>query len=273
LTSESDGTGMRYRHASERRAAVLALVQRDGFANISELSKQLGVSAVTIRRDVQQLETEERVQSTHGGVLATTSPVREGSHFQLRSSRNAEAKRAVGGATVELLIGRSYRSVGIDAGTTALEVALQLHPSQPMTVFSHSLPALSALNGRPKIETVGIGGLLHPGTQAFAGPATVEGYSRLRFEVLVLTATAVRDGQMLCGNDYDAVTKQQMMRVTDVTILAVDSSKFEVTSPYFIDRLDRVDTVVTDDGLRPEIAEWLSSAGIELVTVPVEQTS
>ena len=260
---------MRYRHASERRAAVLALVQQYGFASISDLSSRLGVSAVTIRRDVAQLAREEKVQSTHGGVLAVAPPTGEGTHFRLRSSRRSDAKTAIAATTVEILAQRGFRSIGIDAGTTALEVAALLHPAQQVSVFSHSLPVLSTLNRRPFVETVGVGGLLYARTQAFAGPATVEEYSKLRFEALVLAASAVRDGQMLCGNDFDTVTKQQMMRVADTTLLVVDSSKFGTTSPFFVEPLDRVDTVITDEEIDAATADGIRAAGVELVTVPV----
>lgn len=271
MTSASDSSALRYGKATERRAAIQALVEADGFVSVSSLSAKLGVSAVTIRRDVQQLERDHAVQSTHGGVIALSTPVGAGSHFRLRSSRNADAKRAIGVATSQFLAGTSCSTLGIDAGTTALEVAGQLRPEHRMTIVTHSLPVLSTLNGRPSIDVVCVGGTLHPETQAFAGPATLDDYAGLRLEVLVLTATAVSQTLLLCGNSYDAVTKQKMMEVSDTVVLAIDSSKFGIVSPFYIADLSGVDVVVSDDRIAPETLDSLRKLGLEVVVAAVPE--
>jgi DeoR family transcriptional regulator of aga operon len=262
---EATTTGLRYRNAVLRRDEIVTAVQQEGFVSIANLSRRLGVSAITIRRDVQFLEAHDRVKATHGGVLAVSAPLGVGSHFRLRAARNAAAKRAIGITTAELVADLECRSLAIDAGTTALEVASALAPGATLTVVTHSLPALQVLASRSDIDVVCVGGSLHPETQSFAGPDTLVGYEGLRMQAMVLTATALNSGQLLCGNSFDAATKQRMMASADRVVLAIDSSKIAISSPYYICDLEEVDTIVIDEGAPATELQQLSERGIEVL--------
>jgi DeoR/GlpR family transcriptional regulator of sugar metabolism len=269
LVASDDADELRYRNAVDRRTRVRGLVQAGGFVRISDLSAMLGVSRITIRRDVQQLEGEGLVRGTRGGVLDIPAPGR-GSHFRLRATRSAHVKALIARTAAQYIKDRGFATIGIDAGTTALAVARVLQPDRAMTVVTHSISSLSAVANTPYVEVVCIGGVLHSGTQSFAGPATVAGYSQVRLSVAVLGATAVGNLQMLCGNDYDAVTKQMMMSVAETTMLLVDSSKFGLVSPFFVGDISSVGLVVTDDGLSEEHKYSLLGTGVEVIVVDVQ---
>jgi DeoR/GlpR family transcriptional regulator of sugar metabolism len=261
----SGATGsLRYRDASARRAALAQLVQQQGFCRIPELSDQLGVSRITVRRDIALLEQENLVRSAYGGAMAVTQ-VGPGVHFRLRSAAHTEAKQAIGRKAIEYVSGQAIAALGIDAGTTGFQAARFITPSTPLTVVTHSLPVMTELAQRPLVEVVGIGGILHPETQAFAGPSTVAGYAGLRLGAMLLTASAVRDQMMLCGNAFDAETKRQMMAVADQIILLVDASKFDATAPFQTAELSRVNVVVIDDQASPALVKSLEAQHLRVL--------
>jgi DeoR/GlpR family transcriptional regulator of sugar metabolism len=235
----------RYRDAPARRTAVLELVRSQGFCRISDLSDQLGVSRITVRRDIARLELDQLVKGAHGGVVAVVPPSL-GTHFSTRSRANSARKRAIAKRAIEYISSKRIGPLAIDAGTTGFEAARLLTPTTPLRVITHSLPVMLELSDRPNVEVIGVGGVLHAETQAFAGPATVAAYAALRLDVVLLTASAVRGNTMFCGNAFDADTKRQMMSVADEVVLLVDASKFEGAAPFQVAAMDRVDVVVVD---------------------------
>jgi DeoR/GlpR family transcriptional regulator of sugar metabolism len=263
-TSVSGAEGLKYRDASARRDAVLDVVRREGFCRVVDLSALLGVSRITVRRDIALLEQENLVRSAHGGVIAPLA-AGHGTHFQLRRLSNANAKRAIARKAIEYISQDPPGTIGIDAGTTSLEAARFLAPTAPLTVITHSLPVMVEVAERTFIEVVGIGGVLHRETQAFAGSSTVSGYGDIRLDVAILTASAVRDNIMFCGNVFDADTKRQMLSVADKVMLLVDSSKFEGVAPFQVANLDGVDIIVVDHETPPVVLKELEGHSFEVI--------
>jgi DeoR/GlpR family transcriptional regulator of sugar metabolism len=269
MANVANTVSMRYRGADARRAAMLELINELGFCSITNLCDRLGVSRMTVRRDIQQLEEENLVRSTYGGVVPVT-PQSTGTHFELRLRQEAPAKRAIARCAVELIEQQSGAIVGIDAGTSALEVARHLRPTESCTVVTHSLPVMNELSQRPHVEVVGIGGVLHPETQAFAGPRTIAALQRVRLTTLILTTSALRDGVMYCGNTFDADTKREMMRIADQVVLIADSSKFRMVAAFDIDDLSHVTTVITDSATTDTERASLTAAGAHVVIAEAE---
>jgi DeoR/GlpR family transcriptional regulator of sugar metabolism len=269
-TAQGNGTtgSLRYRDASARRNALAELVQQQGYCRVPELSDHLGVSRITVRRDIALLEQHNLVRSAHGGVIAIPSSG-PGAPFRLRSAAHSEAKQAIGRKAAEYLSGHATGPLGIDAGTTGFQAARFIAPQAPLTVVTHSLPVMAELAQRPQVEVVGIGGVLHPETQAFAGPSTVAGYASLRLGTVLLTASAVRDQMMLCGNAFDAETKRQMMAVADQIILLVDASKFDAIAPFQTAELSGVDAIVVDDQAPPALLESLAAQGLRVLVAEI----
>jgi DeoR/GlpR family transcriptional regulator of sugar metabolism len=260
---------MRYRDAPARRSAVLEIVRQQGFSRVSDLSDQLGVSRITVRRDIARLEQDQLVRGAHGGAVAM-GLAGPGTHFATRRGSNAGAKRAIARKAVEQVMQRSAGPLGIDAGTTGFEAARFLVPDHQLTVVTHSLPVMVELAERPNVEVVGTGGVLHPETQAFAGPSTVAAYSRVRLDTVLLTASAVRNNIMFCGNAFDAETKRQMMAVADKVVLLVDASKFEGSAPFQVAEMARVHVVIVDHDAPDLLMSSLSDLGLMVLVADPE---
>ena len=256
---------LRYDSAPARRERILDVVRERGFCNVSELSEILGVSEMTVRRDFRQLANLGLVRQVHGGISALTT-VAGPIDFRLRAVERQDVKRALAGYAIGLL--QSGSVVGLDAGTTTLEVVRQLPDDLRLTVVTHSLPAMAALAGRGSVEVIGLGGQLHADTQAFAGAITVRSIADIRVATALLATTAIRDGSMWCTNTFDAETKQALIRAADRVILLADSSKFQATAVMRVSGLEAIDVLVTDDQVDPQLVRKIERSGVDVAVVP-----
>ncbi len=217
-----------------------------------------------MRRDIQRLSKEGQARAVHGGVTAITAllgPI----DFRLRAAQRLAPKQAIARRAISLLAANSV--VALDAGTTTLEVARLLPPDLRMTIVTHSLPVVGTIASRANLEVIGLGGALHPDTQAFAGPITLNALSDIRVHTLLLGATSVRDHAMWCTNTFDAATKRALMAAADRVVLLVDSAKFAITAAMKVAPLSEVHTIISDSSITPEARAMCEGAGVELIVV------
>ena len=255
---------LRYDSAPARRAFILHLLSNTGFCSAAELSRELSVSEMTVRRDIQRLAKEGQARAVHGGVSTITTlmgPI----DFRLRAAQRLAPKHAIARHAISLLAANSV--VALDAGTTTLEVARLLPPDLRMTIVTHSLPVIGTVASRSNLEVIGLGDALHPDTQAFAGPITLHALSDIRVHTLLLGATSVRDHAMWCTNTFDAATKRALMAAADRVVLLVDSAKFAITAAMKVAPLNEVHTIISDSSITPEARAMCESAGVELIVV------
>ena len=247
---------MRYTEAPTRRTELLRRLALDGYVSSAELASDLGVSEMTIRRDVRQLSAEGLVRRVVGGATAPG-----GLPFDERSRVEGALKRAIADACLPLL--SSAGTIALDAGTTVAPLADLIAPGS--TIVSHSVPVISACTQRDDIDLIGVGGGYQPATRAFAGPATREGFESLAVDVAVLSATAMDASGIFSANALDAETKRVMASVAGTTILLVDSSKLGARAPIRVDGVGLVDVLVTDAFAPAALLAELRAAGVSVV--------
>src|SRR5262245_57019148 len=264
----SRATPMRYDSAPTRREYIMEMVRSNGFCSAVELSRDLGVSEMTVRRDIQRLAKEGLVRAVHGGV-SSASPLLGPIDFRQRASKRLGPKQAIARRALTLLTPNTV--VAFDAGTTTLEVARIVPPDLRITIVTNSLPVVSLLGARESLEVLCLGGALHGDTQAFAGPITLQALSNIRVHMLLLGATSVRDKAMWCTNTFDAATKRALIAAADRVALLADSTKFDITAMMKVADLSDIDMIITDEQLTHEAKAMLITAGIELVMVEVDE--
>lgn len=272
---ENKRRALRYDHAAERRRELLKRVREARYCNFAELSGELGVSEMTVRRDIDRLAEQGLVRAVRGGVsVVAHEPLPElqpGTDFSIRARKNPGAKRVIARRAVEMVKPASI--VAIDAGTTTLEVVRLMPPGLRISMVTHSLPAMAVPRPDSGIEVISLGGVLHPETQAFAGPTTIANLEELRVHTLFLAASAVRDGIMYCGNHFDAMTKRALMEAADKVVLLVDASKFRTTAMVQVAPLAEVDAIIVDDAIEPEDREAIEAMDVELIVVPTDRSA
>lgn len=260
----------RYTSAPERRERLVQFIADQGYCTITELSRAFTVSEMTIRRDVMRLVEQGRVRGFRGGVGSVSRQDMVGSDYHYRDMKMGEAKHAIALKAVEMVGPTSV--IAIDAGTTTNQVASLLPTDRDVKVVTHSFPVVSSLIGNPGVEVICLGGILHPESLSFDGPATLAAISNLQVETLFLAASGMSDRGAFCGNGFDAITKRALIDVAERVVLLADSSKFFNSAMVKICDWDMVDRVIIDDGIGEDQERMFEQHEVDVVKVAVGAT-
>lgn len=246
---------MRYTGAPERRAELERLVAADGYIASAEVAQRLGVSEMTVRRDLRLLEQEGVLRRVAGGATIASAGV----PFERRDEVGAIQKRAIAELAAAEAAGAEV--VALDAGTTVAAVAPLLHGS---TIVTHSLPVIEALSREPEPRLIAAGGHYQPDTRCFAGPLAEEALRGVRCDVALLSATAVGLDGLWGTNVLDAAIKRVLARQSSRVVLLADADKLGRTSVVRIADLDIVDVLITDGRADTQVLARFEAAGIDV---------
>lgn len=268
MTGTVDGhdrePNLRYDAAPQRRAVIVNQLRRAGHVSVSDISQELSVSEMTVRRDLRRLATAGEAVLVHGG--ASLPPgARANPAFVARSMLNSEGKRRIGQAAAAMV--PADATVGIDAGTTALEVANALPEDFSGCVVTHSVPVLAVMMSRTSARTIAVGGELSQENQALIGPSAARFVGDLRLGTMMLGVAALDARGVYVRSELELAVKRAMLDVADHVVLVCDASKEDAVGTVRVCDIDRIDTVVTDAPLSDELTGRLHSGGTRIVVV------
>lgn len=246
--------------AETRRRLLVELIARNGSATLDELTRALGVSESTVRRDLEALDQAGSVKRTHGGAVYS-GEVRAMPALEDRATAAAAEKQAIGRLTAGLI--EDGESVLLDGGTTTLEVARAL-AGRPIQVVTNSLPIAQLLAANPLTDLILIGGYVYPRTGVALGPLAVTMMKGVRVRKAVLGAHGIVAEGVYNSNVLLAETERQMMACGQEVLIVADRGKFGRIALARLCGLDEVHGVVTDAGLDADARGWLESAGVRL---------
>lgn len=257
----------RYASAPERRERLVQFIADQGYCTITELSRAFAVSEMTIRRDVLRLVEQDKVRGFRGGVGSLSRQDMGGSDYNFRAITMGEAKHAIALKAVDMVGPASV--IALDAGTTTNQVASLLPTDHAVKVVTHSFPVVSSLVGNAGVEVSCLGGIFHPESLSFDGPATLAAISNLQVETLFLAASGMSERGVFCGNGFDAITKRALIDVAERVVLLADSSKFLNSAMVKICGWDKVDRVIIDDGINEDQERMLEQHEVDVVKVEI----
>ncbi|WP_395407671.1 DeoR/GlpR family DNA-binding transcription regulator [Pseudoduganella sp. UC29_106] len=247
----------------ERRALILQTLQHRPKVRVASLAQDLGVSAVTVRGDLWALTMAGLVERQHGGArLARKAPAETSlaEKCALRSERKARIA-----ARAAALVKPSEKLI-LSAGSTALMLAHHLAAQAPLTIFTNSLPIASALSQTPDICLMLAGGNLRQSSQSMQGSQAEVSLSTGRFDKLFLGADGCDAHYGLSTHDgAEARLNAHMIEHARQVILLADSSRFGQLLPYRTCALERIQTVISDTSLAPDVRATLAARGIEVL--------
>lgn len=253
---------------AERRQKILDWFEHSVAASNQELAKLVGASVSTIRRDLDQLDSQGLVRRTHGGAVR----IRRNAAFEPTTDQArqtaVEEKRAIAEAAAGLL--EPDMSILIDTGSTLHQFAQVLAGlSIPLTVVTSDLFVAGTLANKNHIRLIVPGGHCRPGAFTLLGEPGLSFLRDLRCDRLFLCSQAI-DSECASDTSWDLVqAKRAMMDAAASTVLMADSSRFGARALYRITAMDRVSTILTDDGLDMEERQRFYDGGANLVIVPV----
>ena len=170
--------------AQARQTQVVELLRRSERLQISELSAELGVSAMTIRRDLEALAREGLLRRVRGGAVSAISASYE-PPFAARVRDHAEAKAAIGAAAAALL--HDGETCIVDGGSTGVAIAEGLRGHENVTVCTPSLRVAAVLVDEPGIRLILTGGIVRAGERSLVGQLAEHAFGELRFDIMFLT--------------------------------------------------------------------------------------
>ncbi|MFF5205795.1 DeoR/GlpR family DNA-binding transcription regulator [Streptosporangium sp. NPDC000396] len=229
---------------ANRLDVTLRLVQGAGRMSVAELSDRLGVSEMTVRRDLDELERQGLARRVRGGAVATR-PREEGNGFAAREHWQAATKDRLSAAVAALV--EPGQTVLLDAGTTTVHVAGHLITRAPLTVAVLSLQAAVRLADQPGIQLLVLGGKARPGEQSLVGPLALRAVDALAFDCFVMSIGGVHadHGWSEFSLD-DCAVKQAALARARRTVAVADATKLGVQAFSRVADLGAVDAFVTD---------------------------
>lgn len=236
---------------AERQAKILQIVRKNGFAETEELARILGVSQVTIRRDLRALSAQDLVRLDHGGSASIdylgefTEPL-----YETKVYLNHDQKEAIGVAAAALI--KSGDTVILDSGTTNAEIARQLYRSGlgNITVITCDVMIAKKLCPVSTINVLVLGGILRHSYYSAYGPYTEDVLHNVKANKFFLGIDAASVGHGVSNIVLEEIPiKKLCIEVSQATILVADSTKFGRDAPYRLCGWEQIDQVITDDGI------------------------
>jgi DeoR/GlpR family transcriptional regulator of sugar metabolism len=254
---------------AQRQTAIVESLRRQGAASISELAGMLGVSAMTVRRDLDELERRGLLQRTHGGAVYNSPANEPDPPFSQRDKLQLNAKQAIGQKAAGLI--KAGEQIILDSGSTVASSSAYLENKSGLTVITYSLPVIQALIQRPEINLVCTGGAADSQTNALVGPLAERVLEGVRVDKAFLGATSLSLEDGFSNSNLHNLTLQRiLLRVARETYLLVDSTKFARPSFWLVAGLEALTGIITDEAIPGPTLQELERAGLKVL---VAQTS
>jgi len=252
---------------NERKNKILEYIAEHGTIRIQEMCDMFGISDMTARRDLNDLDRKGLLRRIHGGAVANLGRSYE-PPFHTRSTKNELKKKAVGKKAAELIVDGD--SISLDVGTTTLEVARQLEDRANLTIVTNCLQIANLLVGSLSLEVssrlIITGGIVRPRELSMVGsiPQGVYGNYHTDKAFIGIGGISLENG-LTEYNIEDSEIKKVLLQNSLQKIIVADSSKFGVTTFNTVAPLEAVDTIVTDSEAPQEIVEAIQGLGIHVL--------
>lgn len=255
--------------AQQRRDYILAEINSTGAVRAAELTESLGVSEMTIRRDIAELAARGLIRKVHGGAVTTQATAHEPT-FAAKTSLAQDEKRRIASAALDFIEPDS--AIALSAGTTThlLATLIAGRPDlRPLTVVTNSLPVADTLfQAHGDIEVILTGGTRTP-SDALVGPIAIAALEQLRVDKVFLGVHGIDESAGLTTpNVLEAETNRRLVASAGHTVVIADSSKWGTVGLSRIMPLADVDTCITDVGLSADNTESTRAVVGNLVLVP-----
>lgn len=252
--------------ANQRRESIVDRALSLGEVEFTALANEFGVSEMTIRRDIEILQSQGLLRRVVGGAILTQGTATEPS-FESRASEAAKEKEHIAEAVVKLLV--PGETVLLDSGSTVLSVARAIRKhALPLTVVTPSALAGLELSDVPGITVHLVGGLLRPHELSLIGPDAVDGISKFNCDTFVMGVAGIDARGGISDYHYDeAHVKQAGVRVANRVIVAADQSKLGRTALVRIADLSEIDILVTDADPEQPTIQAARLEGVNVVTI------
>lgn len=256
--------------AAQRQATILKVIVEDGAARISDLAEILGVSEMTVRRDLDFLSDEGAIEKVHGGATSLSPGATVEPPFLATNLRELEAKKAIGKHAAKFVAPGS--AVALLGGSTVFAMAKELRNLEGLTVVPNSVP-ISDLFQREKSaaqSVILVGGSRTP-TDSLVGPVAMDTFSKFNFDMVVVGTHGMDAASGFSSpNLLEAETNMSVVKHSNTFMVLADYSKWGLRGFATFARLEEAEIVISDSRLSVSARSELESrvGKLELAMMP-----
>ena len=249
----------------ERHHRIIEIVNAKGYESVTNLCKNLKVSAVTIRKDLKLLEKNNKLYRTHGGA-SNTNPFTIDRSVNEKENLQIEEKKNIAKKAAEYI--EENDSIIIASGTTMLALAREIVPAQKLTIITSALQVASELMKHPNIDILQLGGLIRKSSSSVVGSYAEEILKDFYCTKLYLGVDGIDfEFGVTTSNSMEAQLNKSMIKVSQKVIVLSDHTKFGKRGFSKICGLDEIDEIITDKGIPSSIAEQFINSGIKVTII------
>lgn len=230
--------------AAERQSLIYTLVRENGSAKIGELARALRVSGMTVRRDLELLEAERRVQRVHGGAVSVAGPAPE-LPFASRSVLEIKKKLAIAESAKRMVT--EGMNIAIDGSTTGLEFARRLRDAKGITVVTNNVGVLWEFHDQPGVSVIMLGGSLAGDGNTIEGTFAVEHANQIYVDMFFFSCAGFDEVSITNSTHMGSDVKRALLANAKQNILIADSTKFGKRGFLKLFEWSDVDILITDD--------------------------
>jgi DeoR/GlpR family transcriptional regulator of sugar metabolism len=251
----------------QRQSQIVEILQKKGRISIPEICEMFGISDMTARRDLNEMDRLGLLRRIHGGAVANLGRSYE-PPYQMRSTKHQSAKACIGAKAAELIYDGD--SIALDVGTTTLEIVKGLKGKRNLTIVTNSLQIANMIVDSLSLEInarlILTGGVVRPQELSMIGNLSERVYEELHVDkaFIGIAGISLEDG-LTEYNMEDARIKHILFSSAREKIVVADSTKFGVTTFASVASLESVDKIVTDFTVPLEVIEKIRNLGVEII--------
>lgn len=245
----------------ERRKHILYYLSSHSNVSVEELSDQLDASAITIRRDLNQLISDKMVaRGSAGRFSLLQDPAFDDQYFR-RYSLHHKEKVIIANGAIQLIPNNCM--IGIDSSTTCLELSKLLLAREKITVVTNNLFIPQYLSQHTSLDLFCIGGHVHLHNNSTEGSGACDEIYKYNYDFVFFSASALDFEGGLSNSDFNEIdTKMAFLSRAAKKILLLDSAKIGLRASRNFLSLDEVDLIVTDSGVSEDQLAKFEQLGI-----------
>lgn len=250
--------------AADRIARILKMVKENGSVKVENLSAILGVSEMTVRRDLEKCEKTGVIERCYGG--AVLRPSIEGEEDYLDKSRSHQSEKSrLASAAVKLV--SPGDTVYLDAGTTTYEIAKLLRGYKHLTVITNDLE-IALLLTKSNLELIMLGGIVQKSTNSISDEIAEQNMRIFRADIAFIGGRSIDTSfNVFTPTIQKAYLKRTVTKNSNKKYLVVDASKFYKQALVKIDNMSDYTGVITDKAFTAEEMKAFREKNIHIIKV------
>lgn len=245
-----------------RQQKIAEILKANGNIKVSEIQALLNVSEMTIRRDLNELESSGILNRVYGGAFISENITEEEPMFSERKVINLDYKTSIAKYAVTLI--KPGQSIFLDGGSTCSKLAEILPKNLNITVFTNNLEVIIGLRNYSGINLISLGGQLALDGNTFDGALAVENAELLSVDLCFFSGRGFSVTGISNKGLIGTMVKKAIIKNSNHCYLLADSTKYNQSGVITLCKWDKVDMLITDSNLPADAQELLKSHGVNI---------